>query len=40
MNEVGENLDQGQLIAMLRDVDVDGDNRINFEEFIQLLKKK
>lgn len=38
MKEVGENLSDRQIISMLKEVDFDDDNKINFEEFIQLMK--
>ena len=40
MREVGENLEDKHLISMLKEIDRDNDNRINFEEFIQLMKNK
>ena len=40
MREVGENLEDKQLISMLKEVDKDNDNRLNFEEFIQLMKNQ
>ena len=39
MKEVGENLNDRELILMVKEVDKDGDDRINFEEFIELMKK-
>ncbi len=39
MHEVGESLDNKQINDMLKEVDKDGDGRINFREFIQLMKK-
>ena len=38
MMEVGENLSNKQLTSLLKEVDQDGDNKINFKEFIQLMK--
>ncbi len=38
MHEVGENLKDPQIKAILKEVDSDNDNRINFKEFIQLMK--
>ncbi|MBY9006062.1 MAG: EF-hand domain-containing protein [Candidatus Lokiarchaeota archaeon] len=38
MYEVGENLEEPQIRSMLDEVDKDGDDRINFKEFIQLMK--
>ena len=40
MKEVGENLKDRQIRNMLKEVDMDGDDRINFEEFIQLMKNQ
>ena len=40
MRQVGENLKEKHLISMLKEVDRDKDNRLNFEEFIQLMKNK
>ncbi len=40
INEVGENLNEEQIITMIKEVDMDGDDRINFEEFIQLMKNQ
>ncbi|MFX0071873.1 MAG: EF-hand domain-containing protein [Candidatus Hermodarchaeota archaeon] len=40
MSEVGENLNEKQIRLMLKEADLDGDNRINFEEFIQLMKNQ
>lgn len=38
MREVGENLKDEQIRSMLKEVDMDGDDKINFEEFIKLMK--
>ena len=38
MKEVGENLNDKQIRAMLKEVDMDGDDKINFQEFIKLMK--
>ena len=40
MMQVGENLKEKHLISMLEEVDKDKDNRLNFEEFIQLMKNQ
>jgi len=40
MRQVGENLKEKDLISMLKEVDRDKDNRLNFEEFIQLMKNQ
>lgn len=40
MHEVGESLKDKQVRSMLKEVDRDGDNRINFKEFIQLMKNQ
>ena len=38
MMEVGENLSDNHLIDLLKEFDLDKDNKINFKEFIQLMK--
>ena len=38
MKEVGESLNETQIRAMLKEVDMDGDDKINFQEFIKLMK--
>ncbi|MCP4764334.1 MAG: EF-hand domain-containing protein [archaeon] len=38
MKEVGENLKDSQIKAMLKEVDMDHDNKIDFREFINLMK--
>ncbi|MFX1393133.1 MAG: EF-hand domain-containing protein [Promethearchaeota archaeon] len=38
MREVGENLKDKQIRSMLKEVDMDRDDKINFEEFIKLMK--
>ena len=38
MKEVGERLNETQIRAMLKEVDMDGDDKINFQEFIKLMK--
>lgn len=40
MMEVGENLTDNQLKIMVKEVDKDGDNRIDFKEFIKLMKNQ
>ena len=40
MTQVGENLDDSQLNALIQEVDINKDNRLDFEEFIVLMKKK
>ncbi len=40
VNMVGENLNEEQIIKMIKKVDIDGDGKINFEEFIQLMKNQ
>ena len=40
MKEVGEDLKDAQLKAMLKEVDIDHDDKIDFKEFINLLKNK
>ncbi len=40
MQEVGENLKDSQIKAMLKEVDMDLDNKIDFKEFIMLMKNK
>ena len=37
---VGENLSEEQIITMIKEVDMDDDGKINFEEFIQLIKNQ
>lgn len=37
MNRLGENLTDEQLDAMIREADVDGDGKINAEEFKRLM---
>jgi Ca2+-binding EF-hand superfamily protein len=40
MMEVGENLSNTQLTSLLKEADKDDDDRIDFKEFIQLMKNK
>ena len=40
MHEVGESLEDKQIRSMLKEVDKDDDEKINFTEFIQLMKKQ
>ncbi|ORY93919.1 calmodulin 2 [Syncephalastrum racemosum] len=39
MTSVGENLSQGELDAMIKEADRDGDGVINYEEFLKMLSK-
>ena len=40
MMEVGENLSNKQLTSLLKEGDLDGDKKIDFKEFIQLMKNQ
>ncbi|TFG07811.1 MAG: hypothetical protein EU539_03935 [Promethearchaeota archaeon] len=40
MIEVGENLTHEQIKSIVKEVDLDGDDKINFEEFIRLMKNQ
>jgi calmodulin len=39
MKRLGQNLDDDEINLMITEADIDGDNRINFKEFVQLMKK-
>ena len=40
MTSLGEKLTDEEVDEMIREIDVDGDGRIQWEEFVQLLKIK
>ena len=40
MKQVGEHLTDDQITSMLKEFDFDDDDKINFEEFIQLMKNQ
>jgi len=40
MHEVGEYLNDNQIRAMLKDADMDNDNKIDFKEFVNFMKHK
>ena len=40
MKYVGEHLTDHQIVDMLKEFDFDDDDKINFEEFIQLMKNQ
>jgi Ca2+-binding EF-hand superfamily protein len=39
MKRLGQNLNDDEINLMITEADIDGDNRINFKEFVQLMKK-
>ncbi|KAI8072601.1 calmodulin [Gongronella butleri] len=39
MDSVGERLSQAQLDEMIQEADIDGDGRINYEEFVKMMVK-
>ena len=38
--ELGENMDENELIEMIERADTDGDNRVTFEDFYNIMTKK
>ena len=40
MTNLGEKLSDDEVLEMIREADTDGDYRINFEEFMKIMKKK
>ena len=40
MTNLGENLNDEQIEEMIREADVDGDGRVNYQEFVRMMMKK
>uniref|UniRef100_A0A2K5RHV4 EF-hand calcium-binding domain-containing protein 11 n=1 Tax=Cebus imitator TaxID=2715852 RepID=A0A2K5RHV4_CEBIM len=40
MTNLGENLTDDKVDAMIREADIDGDSQVNYEEFVQMMAAK
>ena len=40
MKNLGENLSDKEILKMIKEADLDGDNQINFKEFLQMMTPK